>query len=321
MSIRNFHEISGAAAGQKVRKYLNFSEDYFGFPIRVPYIHLRGRQEGVCGFIFAAVHGDELNGTKIIFELAEILDPKEMVGDLILLPITNVPAFYYQSRYLPDRRDLNRLFPGDGYGSEGSRLAFWLWENFLQEADFGIDLHAASYNRWNFPHIRGNMRSQKVQQLAKAFAAPITLHSQGVSGSLRREATKRNIPVVLFEAGQSNRIEQDVGEIGLQGIMRVLAHYGMIPGHKAKGVEKTVTYFKHSTWLRAERGGLFFPKAKPGDRVSSGEILGEIRSVLGEHLCFIRAEMDGQILGYNQHPQVIPGRALYHICYDERGFS
>ncbi|MCS6984889.1 MAG: succinylglutamate desuccinylase/aspartoacylase family protein [Leptospiraceae bacterium] len=316
MSISSFYELSRARPGETVRNFLTFDEDYFGFPLRVPYIHLRGSEEGVRGFIIAAVHGDELNGTGLIFEIAERLNPQEMKGELILLPIANVPAFFFQSRYLPDRRDLNRLFPGDGHGSEGSRLAYWLWENFLQDADFGLDLHAASYNRWNYPHVRGNMRSHKVRELARAFGAPITIHSQGVKGSLRREATKRGMPVILFEAGQANRLE-DLGEVGISGILRVLTHYGLISSVKPSGESPKITYFKHSSWLRAPRGGLFFPKAKPGERVKEGDILGEIRSVLGEHLCYIRADKDGQILGYNLHPQVIPGRALYHICYDE----
>ncbi len=317
MSLGTFHEISGAKPGETVRRWLPVNEDYFGFPQKVPYIHIRGVEKGTKGVIFAAVHGDELNGTRMIFELAEILDPQKLRGELLLLPITNVPAFFFQSRYLPDRRDLNRLFPGDDEGSEGSRLASRLWHSFLEGADFGLDLHSASYNRWNFPHIRGNMRSERVRFIARAFSAPIIIHSQGVAGSLRREATKRNIPVILFEAGQANRFEGDVGQIGLMGILRVLKRLEMIDNGTIPDEPDRVTYFKRSSWLRAQKGGLFLPQAQPGDRVKAGEILGEIRSVLGEKLCDIVVEREGRILGFNLHPQVIPGRALYHLCYDE----
>lgn len=318
MSLATFYKISGARLGQTVRRWLPIDEDYFGFPQKIPYIHIRGAKAGTRGVLFAAVHGDELNGVRMLFALADIIDPQKMEGELLLLPVTNAPAFFFQSRYLPDRRDLNRLFPGDIAGSEGSRLANRLWKSFIEEADFGIDLHSASYNRWNFPHIRGNMRSDRVRFLARAFGAPITIHSQGVIGSLRREATKRNIPIILFEAGQANRIEEDVSQIGIMGILQVLHQLEMYNGTLNQAQPDSSTYFKYSSWVRARKGGFFIPKAQPGDWVKEGEVLGEIKSVLGKFLGNVESQLEGRILGFNLHPQVVPGRALYHLCYSQK---
>lgn len=300
------------------RGFLTIQEDYFGRFLKFPYIFIKGPHEGPSGVILAGIHGDELNGIQIVHRLADIIDAEQLHGSLILLPVANLHGFSIQSRYLSDRRDLNRLFPGTIDGSEGSRLAHLIYQNFVKGSDFGIDLHSASYNRWNYPHIRGNMRSERVRFLAKSFGSDLVIHSQGVLGSLRREATRRNIPFILFEAGQINRFEKEVIQIGVSGILSVLQQLEML-NELSEGFELLPAargYYKKSYWVRATNGGLFLPHLKPGDVVEENDILGIIKSVNGEIVSSVKARSGGAILGFNLHPQVLPGRALYHICHD-----
>ena len=304
--------------GKLARGWIPTEETYLGFPQKIPIIYARGKKSGPKLAVLSTIHGDEINGVHIIHQLAEQIDPDELSGDLLMFPVINMPAFQIQSRYLPDRRDMNRLFPGKEDGSEGSRLAFLLWENFLSSCDAGIDLHSASYNRWNYPHLRGNMRLERVRYLAKFFGAAVTMHSQGVLGSLRREASRRGIPFLLFEAGQVNRFEQDVAQIGLEGIWNVMKGMEMIK-KRPKFVEKSPPskkFYTKSHWIRAESGGLFTAIKRPGDKVKKGEIMGEVVSLLGKKKSDVLADVPGRILGFNLHPQVVPGRALFHICTD-----
>lgn len=312
-------ETNSVKAGHVLKGWLETDESYFGFKTQFPYIRLKGKTPGPRAVILSGIHGDELNGIQIIHGLADLLDPAQMSGDLILLPVANVPGFFIQSRYLPDRRDLNRMFPGDKEGSEGSRLADFLWDKFVKGADFGIDLHSASYNRWNFPHVRGNMRLARIRELASAFGSAIVMHSQGVSGSLRREATRAGVPFLLFEAGQINRFEKEVLHIGLEGIWNVLERAEMIhyrPEILRENTYTAVNYYRKNYWIRAGRGGFLLAEANPGDTVEQGDVLGVIVSALGDKIEEIKSPTAGRILGFHLHPQVVPGRALYHICHD-----
>ncbi|MDH4200368.1 MAG: succinylglutamate desuccinylase/aspartoacylase family protein [Spirochaetia bacterium] len=304
-----------------IRSSLDLQENYFGNGIQIPYVLINGKDKGPNGVILSGIHGDELNGIPIIHKLIDALNPEHMSGSLLLLPIANIPGFILHSRYLPDRRDLNRLFPGQESGSEGSRIAFSIWKNFIEDADFGLDLHSASYNRWNYPHIRGNMKIEKIRKMSSAFGASITIHSKGVKGSLRREAAMRGIPFILFEAGQINRFEPGITDIGVNGIIGVLSCLEMI--EKSSGLnrpEPSSSYFSKSQWIRAGGGGLFVPSIFPGDIVKKGEVLGDIHSIQGEIRDQVKSDIDGRIIGFNLHPQVVPGRALYNIAYTNKSF-
>jgi predicted deacylase len=317
-SVYSLHD---RARNQVIKSSLQLHESYFGSGTEIPYIFFKGKQKGPKGIILSGIHGDELNGIQIIHKLISMLT--DISGELLFLPIANVPGFNLHSRYLPDRRDLNRLFPGQENGSEGSRLAFSLWRHFIQDADFGIDLHSASYNRWNFPHIRGNMRVESIRKIASAFGASITIHSKGVKGSLRREAAMRGIPFILFEAGQINRFEPGITDIGVDGIIGVLAHMNMLENKnlKFKIKEPSEVYFSKSQWIRASSGGLFVPRVFPGDTVKPGDVLGNIHSIHGEIRDQIKSDIEGKVIGFNLHPQVVPGRALYNIAHNAKNDS
>ena len=301
------------------RGWLESHEDYTGFRLEFPYIHIIGNQPGPRLTIVACVHGDELNGIPIIHKIAEYLDPHKVTGQILLLPIANIQGFHFQSRYMADRKDLNRLFPGTKKGSEGSRYAHFIFEQFIQNADFLIDLHAAGSNRWNYPHIRGQMKSATVRKMAKLFGAEVCMQSSGIDGSLRHAAASNNIPAILFEAGQTNRFEPYVVDIGVQGIWNILFNYEMVNywPQDLQAPQETKKYYKSFHWVRSNYGGLFLAKKFPGDLIKKGETLGIIKSILGEVRHEIKAKVNGKIIGFNLHPQVVPGRALYHVARNE----
>lgn len=299
------------------QNFLAFSESALTSDFQIPYIFIKGPHDGPRALIVSTIHGDELNGISIIHDIIQKIKAEHLHGEIVLLPVANVPGFSIQNRYLPDRRDLNRLFPGSKNGSEGSRLASFIWKSFVQNVDFGIDLHSASHNRWNYPHIRGNMRSARVRQLSQFFGGNLIIHSQGVGGSLRREASRRGIPFVLFEAGQSDRFERDVRYSGVKGIFNILFNMEMLDSlpEGVEQAEQVKNYYNRTTWIRANAGGLFRPSVWPGDEVEENDILGIITDTLGNVVSEVRSDTAGMILGFNQHPQVVPGRALYHIAY------
>lgn len=303
------------------KTWIDFEKSYSGFPYKIPCIHAHGAEAGPNLLVTSTIHGDELNGIPIIHALADKLDPSRLRGEIVLLPVVNILAFHIHSRYLPDRRDLNRLFPGSERGSEGGRLASLIWSLVGQKANAIIDLHSASYDRWNYPHIRGNMEDVRVRKMAEAFGADISIHSAGISGSLRRAAAKeKGIPAILFEAGQINRFEKEFRDTGVKGIFNVMRHLGMMDElpQDITPPQNAAFYLKNSSWVRSPSAGLFDPFFKPGDRVKRGEKIGRIISLLGEETDVIYARHSGIILGCNLHPQVAAGRALYHVGYTEK---
>ncbi len=316
-----------AAAPGWYKQFIPFEEDASQRSWLMPYLLSHGRNPGRKVTIIAAIHGDELNGVRMLHELAALLEGVEINGSLCLVPVANLMGYANHSRYLPDRRDLNRMFPGLKDGSEGARLANFLWTNFVTQADFILDLHSGSYNRWNFPHLRGNMKDDAMRDWARGIDGQVILTSSGVTGSLRKEAGKIGKPVFLIEAGETGRFEKKILQMGLRILLRILVSLESIAPEIAEraaekfdkdlpAIERTPGYYRKAVWQRATCAGLFMPAVAPGDRVEAGQPLGFITDLFGERRAEILSEQSGFILGMHLHPQVVPGRALFHIAYD-----
>ncbi|MCS6972484.1 MAG: succinylglutamate desuccinylase/aspartoacylase family protein [Turneriella sp.] len=310
------------------RRFLSFEEDASARPWQIPYLYRNGGQPGKKVTCIAAIHGDELNGVRMLHELAAVLEGAPLRGSLCLVPVANLMGYANHSRYLPDRRDLNRMFPGLRDGSEGARLAYHLWQQFIAESDYVIDVHSGSYNRWNFPHLRGNMKENAMRAWAAKLSGVIVLNSSGVAGSLRKEAGKAGKPVFLIEAGETGRFEKKIVMQGLVLLLKLLAALDLIDAHLLEEARAFLTtavlpetppgYYRKAVWQRATQSGLFIPNAAPGEHVRAGQLLGTITDLFGHKRAEIFSETDGFILGMHLHPQVVPGRALFHIAYDFR---
>lgn len=274
----------------------------------LPCVVLHGRTPGPTVFVCGAVHGDEICGTAIIRRLLETLSARTIAGTLLLLPVVNLFGFTLDSRYLPDRRDLNRCFPGSKRGSLGSRLARLFMDEVVARADYGIDLHSGSDHRTNAPQIRANLDDSQHLAIARAFGAGIAVHARLRPGSLRDAAGKAGVPVVTFEGGEAHRFDPRVIEAGVRGVERVLAS---VSGRPPAPVPTWVV--RKSTWIRAKRSGLFWPEVEPGARVEAGQRVGRLTDLLGKVDLPVTARDEGVVLGLNLHPPVHQGDALLNV--------
>ncbi|GAA5220800.1 hypothetical protein GCM10025777_14300 [Membranihabitans marinus] len=261
------------------------------------------------------MHGDEINGIEIVRRCIETnLFNQLTSGSVIAIPVLNTYGFMNFSRYLPDGKDVNRSFPGNSKGSLASRVAHVMTKKILPIIDFGIDMHTGGDNRFNFPQIRYTTGSEEGRELAYAFKPPIVIANSTIRKTLRAQAKTKNIPIIVYEAGESLRLDQDSIAIGIEGIKNVLRHKNMLepmPQHDTDCLS-----FKKLSWLRAPQSGIFIWKTPSGHHVKKTDILGYIYSPIGEEKIPILATRTGYIIGHNNNPVVNIGDALFHIAYE-----
>jgi len=273
---------------------------------------LHGTELGPTIWMSGAIHGDEIVGVEIIRRVLETIDERELRGTVIAVPVVNVFGFVAESRYLPDRRDLNRSFPGSRRGSLASRLARLFVDNVLEPTEFGIDFHAGSDDRTNLPQIRGNLEDQETRRLATAFSAPLMIHAKTIKGSLRETAVKRGKRVLLFEGGEPRRFNPGPVQAGADGALRVLHALSMIEASPVSMIESAEA--SSATWVRAPRGGIFHLQTRLGARVRRGELIGIITEPSGRGGREVRARASGMIMGHAVNPLVHQGDSLVHIA-------
>jgi uncharacterized protein len=307
--------ISGirVAPGETREIYLKVSESFLSGGIQIPVTVIRGRAPGPTGFVVAAVHGDEINGSDIVRRLIFDVDHEKLTGTLIAVPVVNIPGFLAQSRYLPYHRDLNRFFPGQHRGNNAERMAARLFKEIVLKSDFGIDLHTAADGRLNLPHVRGDMKDPRVRLMARAFGASVLVNQAGVKGSLRREATVAGVPTILFEAGETGRFSARVSQAGLRGVLNVLTAMGMWSGGEAARPPFQVIV-RESDWLRAEKGGILDLSVKPGDLIYEGDVIGSILNPFGRMVTQVRSPCTGIVIGVTTAPLTVPGTGIAHIA-------
>ncbi|MDH3222420.1 MAG: succinylglutamate desuccinylase/aspartoacylase family protein [Gemmatimonadota bacterium] len=303
--------------GDRANLAITVSRNYAGAPIKLPIHVWRGKKRGPTVFITAGVHGDELNGTGVIREL--ILDPPfELVaGSLILVPVLNILAFDRLSRYSPDRRDLNRCFPGLSRGSLTSRLARAVHDNIVSRSDYGIDLHTAAARRTNFPNVRADLTDADTARLAELFGGELVIDTKGPPGTLRREAQEAGCPTIVLEAGEVWKVEPAVVEYTLHGIESVLAGLGMIEGKIRKPPYRVVA--EERKWIRATAGGFLQFHVRPGDMVAKDAPLATNTSLVGEIHNVLTSPDDAIVLGMTTLPAVLPGDPVCHLAFPSRG--
>jgi predicted deacylase len=279
-------------------------------PVTVPVRVIRGARRGPAVFVSGAIHGDELNGTGIIRELMlKGLGLKR--GTLILVPVVNVFGFERHSRYLPDRRDLNRSFPGSPDGSLAFRLAHAFYEQIVRHCDYGIDLHTATQGRVNFPHVRGDLGDRGVNRLARWFGCELVLDRRGHEHSVRQVATEGGCSTIVLEAGESLKIERRVVEVGVRGVFNVLQSLRMVEGQPS--LPEALLIVQKSQWARAHVGGLLRFSVSPGDVVSEGMRIAHCDTFFGNQSPSVRAPVGGVVLGMCSLPVVRPGVPVCHI--------
>ncbi len=296
----------------EIREFpLRISESFSGKGMEIPVVVVRGDQEGQTLCLTAGVHGDELNGVEIVREMLDSTRARGLSGTIIGVPIVNLHGFQGSSRYLPDRRDLNRFFPGNPKGNMASRIASEVFEKVIRHCDKLIDLHTGSFHRSNMPQVRADLREPGNVALAKAFGATVVIHNRGGKGTLRRAAQDAGIPAIIYEAGEPMRFQAQEIKRGVIGIRNVLVNLGMIRGSRVSLGEQR-TYFE-TRWVRAERGGILVNEVRLGDDVREGDILGIITDPIRKAKSVVVSPYRGRVIGMVLAPVMIPGYAAFHI--------
>ena len=286
------------------------ADSVVSLPVRV----IHGREQGPVLFVSAAVHGDEISGVEVARRLIRKVSPKRLSGTLIVVPVVNAYGFVSGSRYLPDRRDLNRSFPGRVDGPLASRLAYLFRTEIMERADFGIDLHSAAAHRYNLPQIRVSSESERALELARAFAPPVIMTSKLRDGSMRAVAHELGVEMLVFEAGEALRFDPFSTRVGLNGILRTMQAMGMLTLKKPKRNPHPTLEASRSMWLRAPRGGIASIRAESGKVVAQGTPLALVRNPVGDEEVIVKSPIDGIVIGHSRLGVVNRGDALIHIA-------
>lgn len=283
-------------------------------PVTLPIHVLHGRKDGPVLFVSAAMHGDEVLGVEIIRRLLKTKSLRAIRGTLLCVPIVNAFGFLNHNRYLPDRRDLNRAFPGNPNGPLANRLAHFFMNEIVMRSDVGIDLHTGSANRSNLPQLRGDFLDKENLALGNAFGPPVLLHANIRQGSLRAAAREHNKRVFIYEAGEALRLDEMPVRVGVKGILNFMKALGMLAaGAPGKGKAKPIVS-KASRWERAPEGGLFKGYRANGDSVEKGDLLGMVSNPYELVEVEVRATATGLIIGRTNLAVVNQGDALFHIA-------
>ena len=286
-------------------------QDFHGTEIPTPVLVATGTEEGPTLCLTGAIHGDELNGIKAVHSVMYATEPKKLKGRIIGVPIVNLSGFQRQSRYLADRRDLNRYFPGNPRGSSAARMAFSFFREVILHCDALVDLHTGSFYRSNLPQIRGDLKNEAVLKLTRGFGSTAVMHGAGARGTLRYAATAAGIPAVTLEAGEPLRVDDEAVADSVRAINALIHALGMTKKRTRVGNPEPVYYT--TIWLRADGGGILSSQTKLGEKVSTGDLLGTVTDPITNKMTEIRAPKDGRILGMAVNQFVIPGFAVYHL--------
>ncbi|MCB1866016.1 MAG: succinylglutamate desuccinylase/aspartoacylase family protein [Chromatiales bacterium] len=303
---------AAVAPGERARLAIPVSELYTHTPVTLPVYVMHGRRHGPVVFVSGAVHGDEINGVEIIRRLVRLPLLDRLRGTLIAVPIVNVFGFENRSRYLPDRRDLNRSLPGSETGSLAGRLGHAFFDTVVRQATLGIDLHTAAQHRDNLPQIRADLENPQLLELASVFGTPVMVHSGFIEGSLRKAAADHGIAVMVYEAGEALRFDEMSIRIGVRGIVHVLRAMEMLPTRKQPKLRRP-TLLRSTTWVRAGNSGILRATVRLGAAVRRNDLLGLIADPFGETETRVVAPASGVVIGRTNLPLVYGGEALFHI--------
>ena len=302
--------------GEQRKIELPVAKLYTDANVSLPIHIIRAKKAGPTIFVSAAVHGNELNGIEIIRRLINQKKFKIIKGTVIAVPMVNVYGVVNQSRYMPDRRDLNRCFPGSAKGSLAGRVAHIFLNEIVKHCDYGIDLHTGAIHRSNLPQIRADMSDTETKELAEVFGVSVVLNSNLVDGSLRESAVKNQTKILLYEAGEALRFDEFSIRAGMKGILNILQHLGMKRKTATSKKKKSAPFIANgSQWVRANASGIVHNIVNLGDQITKGEILAEIGSPYGEVIDFVKASRSGILIGKQNIPLVQEGEAMFHIAY------
>jgi hypothetical protein len=297
--------------GQRMELKWTAGQSFGGRSLDTPVLLAHGLKRGPVLCLTAAVHGDELNGVEIVRRVLGELDPQELSGTVIGVPIVNLMGFLRGSRYLPDRRDLNRYFPGNPRGSAASRIAYLFFRQIVRNCDYLVDFHTGSLDRTNLPQLRADLSDPRVYEFTQYFGATSVLHHHGATGTLRRVASESGIPTVTFELGEPRTLQPEHVDFGVLAIDTLIGKLGMLNRSRLWAEKQPVFYA--SRWVRSDQGGILITNVKLGAKVREGDVLGTVTNPLSNEVMQVRSPFGGRVLGMALNQFVLPGFAAFHV--------
>lgn len=300
--------------GTATRLAWSVKDSLAGISTPTPVLVVHGKNPGPRVCLTAALHGDELNGIEVVRRILYDLQPEKLSGTVIGVPIVNLQGFRRASRYLPDRRDLNRYFPGRPNGSSAARIAHSFFHEVIVHCHYLVDLHTGSFRRTNLPQLRADLTNPAVAELTRYMGSIVVLQSRGARGSLRRAAVDAGIPAVTVEAGEPLNVEPSAVQQGVESIEALLSKLNMYP-YKGLWARKTEPVYYKSRWIRAQAGGILLNRARLGERIKRDQLLGVVTDPITNVSHEIRAPMPGRVIGMALNQVMLPGFAAYHIGY------
>lgn len=307
--------------GTIARLVLLSSESFAGARLETPVIVVHGVEPGPALCLVAGIHGDEVNGVEIVRRTLMTLDVETLKGSIIAIPIANPSAFLRGSRYLPDRRDLNRFFPGSPRGSAASRIAYRLFEGVIRSCDALVDLHTGSFDRTNVHQLRANLAHESTAALAAAFGTDVVVNNAARQGTLRRAAMDIGIPAITLESGAPRRFEQVHVDEAVDGVAHLLSARGMVLSPQIRAPRPEATAYLRTRWIRCNQGGILVSQVELGDTVEMDQLLGTISDPLSEDVEYILSPIEGRLIGMALDQLVMPGFGAYHIGYEPRALG
>ena len=309
-------EIAGhrVRRGERLQFDLPMAQLYTQMPLDLTVEVIHGRWQGPVLLVSAGIHGDELNGIEIIRRLRSMSILERLRGTIVLVPVVNLFGFLNQSRYLPDRRDLNRSFPGSKSGSIAARIANLFFNSIVTNCSHVIDLHTAAINRENLPQVRAALDQPGVEEMARGFAIPVIINSNLIDRSLRAEAGKKGIPVITYEAGEALRIDEKSIVAGVRGIVNVMRTINMLPRRRKSTVRAEPYVANATSWYRSPSDGMFRPLVRLGTQVDEGDTLGVVSAPFSSDDTVLAAPYNCIVISVNRLPLVNEGDALFHLA-------
>lgn len=302
-------------AGERTDIALSISRLPTHTPIELPVRIFRAPKPGPVLLLTGGLHGDEINGVEIVRRMIyrKMIQPDR--GTVIAIPLVNVYGFIQSARGVPDGKDINRSFPGSKSGSLAKLVAHTLIREIIPLVDVGVDFHTGGASRANFPQIRCSFELEKNLELARAFGAPVVLHSRPIDKSFRKAAARSGKPILVYESGEAHRFDERGIEEGIEGTLRLMSYLGMMESETPS--ETAPAFYRKSTWIRARTAGLFRPEVELGQSVRSRQKLGRITDPFGDEMVRVQTRREGRVIGINYSPVVHKGDALLHLAYEE----
>jgi predicted deacylase len=298
--------------GESRELNFSFAKLHSNTPVEVPIIIERSLYEGPTVLFTAGIHGDEVNGVEIVRQLVSKGINKPKIGTTICIPIINIFGFIQKLRDFPDGRDLNRSFPGSKTGSLAGRVAYQLMTEIIPHVDYCLDFHTGGSSRFNAPHIRVEKGDHRLIEMAHIFGAPFILYSKNLKKSFRSACRKKGVPLLLFEGGKSNSIDNIISNTGVNGSKRILHHLGMLQSKfKVNPPSKQSITIASSKWIRAQFSGMFKPSVKVGAMVSHSTVIGHITDPYGKVHYWIKSSQEGYVFNVNEAPIVYQGKSHF----------